>query len=196
MRETFSYDSADLPRPAVSNAPGDVIEELDIFSDDGCGEPLAMSEEVNPYKLMHDINWMKYYYKGADSSGTCNGPLFVEANADNLKIQAYLDHDGATACPRLPGLVYLEGKSGDCLPFVGNENALTADGAEQDVWEDNRVTGAMFFVKFKLRKVSTTATKPTEPIDVGVVATLAIALCFSILICACVCAIFAKNMKK
>jgi len=71
VRLAYDYKGSEdwLPRPAVSNNVYDRIAEIDIFSDDGCGEQLPMTEETNPYKLLKDLNFLisKYDSSVADS---------------------------------------------------------------------------------------------------------------------------------
>jgi len=118
-----------------------------------------LNEAINPYKLLHDLNaFIKYLPKqrGGQWDSGCGNPIWAEANANMVKVQGYLDQDGSD-CPRKPGLIYLLGGSGDCVPLVGyNSGTLLPDGDASDpeydfdhgIANDQRELGAKMFVKF------------------------------------------------
>lgn len=128
----------------MSNQLRDRIKSLDIFSDESCSEARPMSEEINPYKLMMDLNWM---LANSPAAGTCGaGAAYAQANTEMLKVQLYADQDEPNCAAyswasRQPGLIVLDGKDGECLPFVSNWATLRADGdkalEEGASWNDN-----------------------------------------------------------
>lgn len=67
VRTAFDFKASEewLPRPAVSNSEYDPVAEIDLFSDNSCSEPLAMGENINPYKMLHDLNFMMRKYTGS-----------------------------------------------------------------------------------------------------------------------------------
>lgn len=138
----------DYPRPAVSNNYKDRIESIDIFTDNTCEESARypISEEVNPYKLLHDLNFM------LSKGPSCDGHFSVSGA---LTIQSYIDLDG-TSCPRQPGLINLQCGGGECCPFLTGEKFGAADSwGDESTWDDtvesNRVAAASYFIKFKMR---------------------------------------------
>lgn len=152
-----------------------------------------MNEGINPYKLLHDLNDVINI-----ASDPCRGQMWAESNGNMLKIQGFLDN--ANDCPRKPGLIYLLGGSGDCVPLVGyNSATMSKDGAEgsaddHGAADDFRERSANMWVKFTLRdKLSEGVSHET---DFMLLAVLIVAVILSCFVCICVAILLAQNMRK
>ena len=123
-----------------------------------------MGENINPYKMLHDLNFIIRKYTGSPAD-----PVMVQVNEFYLKIQGWLDWDGVSA-PRIPGLVHLECETGQCCPLLGNgANKLAKDSSparDSGEIEEAREKGATMYLKFKLRKATlTTGSQASTKVD-------------------------------
>jgi hypothetical protein len=74
------------PRPAVSFRPDDIITSAEIYSDESCSNPMPMTEEVNPFKLLSDLNWGARNANGPESE-TPNSPFLVDVGYGKITVQ-------------------------------------------------------------------------------------------------------------
>lgn len=78
---------------------------------------MAMTEEVNPYKLLNDLNYGASKYMGPNSDSS-NAPFFVDVGYGRITVQQWLDHDTGSA--QRTGDIYLMAESGKCAPLWTN----------------------------------------------------------------------------
>jgi len=138
VRKTFNLWQHN-PRPARYDGEGAKIRSAEIYTDADCSMRAPLSEEINPWKLLADLN-----YLAANYNGNTNQPYFVDVGYGRITIQANVDYEfgGTTAA----GPMYLMAKNGECaaLKTVANAEAkyyvkLGLD--EVDMWAANPELG-------------------------------------------------------
>ena len=73
----------------MSNNDNDHIRELEIFEDENCETKKAFSEEINPYRIMHNWNYAIEASKN-QGSGACDLNFKAEVTGNRLRVTQML----------------------------------------------------------------------------------------------------------